>query len=155
MARAWARGRLSAALLTWLGLLAGGCAALVPQLKPPGVTLAAVELRGGTPQRQQLRLTLHLTNPNDRAIAVRSIDGTLELEGQSFATGTTDAAFTLPAGGAADAVLNVTADMNGALLALAGGLTHSAVGYRLSGQVHLASGLVRTIPFDQRGRVRL
>jgi hypothetical protein len=29
------------------------------------------------------------------------------------------------------------------------------VDYRVYGQVHLQGGMVRTIPFDQKGRVRL
>jgi hypothetical protein len=40
-------------------------------------------------------------------------------------------------------------------VALAGGLGHKTVDYHLYGQVHLGGGLVRTIPFDQEGRVRL
>ena len=41
------------------------------------------------------------------------------------------------------------------MTALAGSLGHSSVDYRLYGQVHLASGIVRTVPFSQNGRVRL
>ena len=41
------------------------------------------------------------------------------------------------------------------LAALASGFGHHTVDYRVYGQVHLQGGMVRTIPFDQKGRVRL
>jgi LEA14-like dessication related protein len=90
-----------------------------------------------------------------RAIPIRSIECNLELEGAAFAQGTTDAAFTLPALGETDFDLNVTANVNSVLAALASGFGHHAVDYRVYGQVHLQGGIVRTIPFDQKGRVRL
>ncbi len=132
-----------------------GCAALVPKLQAPQLTVSEVELQGGNSQQQQLRLTLHVVNPNTREIAVRGIECTLELEGRSFAEGVTDAAFTLPARGETDFVLDVTAHLHDALTLLAGGLLHKSVQYRLYGQVHLRGGIVRHIAFDQRGQLRL
>jgi LEA14-like dessication related protein len=131
------------------------CAALLPKLEAPQLTVTGVALQGGDARQQQLRLTLHVVNPNDREIAVRGIDCQLELEGQAFAQGATDAAFVLPARGATDFNLNVIAHLDNALGLLAGGFLHSSVDYRLYGQVHLGSGLVRTVPFDQKGRLRL
>ena len=119
------------------------------------LSVTRVELVGGSLEQQQLHLTLHVVNPNAREIAVRGIDCTLELEGQAFASGATQAAFTLPASGEIDFGLNVTANLNTALLALLSGLGHKTVDYHLYGQVHLGGGLVRNIPFDQRSRVRL
>ena len=140
--------------LLCVGLLCG-CATIVPQLQPPTFTVTAIAFAGGTLQQQQMHLTLHVVNPNARAIAVRGIDCSLELEGQPTAAGASDAAFTLPASGETDFGLNVTANLNNALLALSSGFSHSTVAYHLYGQVHLSEGLVRTIPFDQKGRVRL
>jgi LEA14-like dessication related protein len=114
-----------------------------------------VVIGGGNIQQQQIRLTFHATNPNNRAIAIRSIECNLEIEGTAFAQGTTDAAFTLPALGETDFDLNVTANLNTVLAALAGGFGHHAVDYRVYGQVHLQGGMLRNIPFDQKGRVRL
>jgi len=147
--------------LRWLAGLAltgaalTGCASMVPKLQAPQLTITTVAIGGGNIQQQQIRLTFHATNPNDRAIAIRRIECNLELQGAAFAHGATDAAFTLPALGATDFDLNVTADLNNALSALAGGFGHHTVDYRVYGQVHLQSGVVRTIPFDQKGRVRL
>jgi LEA14-like dessication related protein len=137
------------------GLIACGCAAMLPRLQAPTLTVTAIEFAGGSMQQQQLHLSLHVMNPNAREIAIRGIDCSFEIEGQPFAQGSTEAAFTLPASGETDFALNVTANLNNALLALAGGFGHHTVDYHLYGQVHLGGGFVRTIPFDQKGRVRL
>jgi LEA14-like dessication related protein len=145
---------LGVALVVGLGAL-GGCASLLPKLAPPTLVITGVAIGGGNLQQQQIKLTFHATNPNNRAIPIRSIECNLELAGSPFAQGTTDAAFTLPALGETDFNLNVTANMNSVLAALAGGFGRHAVDYRVYGQVHLQGGLVRTIPFDQKGSVRL
>jgi LEA14-like dessication related protein len=142
------------ATLTAAAVALDGCASMLPKLQPPTLTVTAISFAGGNPQQQRMHLTLHIVNPNAREIAVRGIDCKVDLEDQPFAEGSTDAAFTLPASGETDFGLNVSANLNSALLALASGLNHSTVDYHLYGQVHL-SGIVRTIPFDQKGRVRL
>ena len=143
----------SALLITLLAT--DGCPGMLPKLQPPQLAVTGVAIGGGNLQQQPIRLTLHATNPNQRAIAIRDIECNLELAGAAFAQGTTEAAFTLPALGATDFTLNVTANLNNVLAVLAGGFNHHTVDYRLYGQLRLQSGLVRTIPFDQKGKVRL
>jgi LEA14-like dessication related protein len=152
--RRQARLALMALMANIVAALAG-CASMLPKLEAPTVALTAVVVGGGNLQQQQIRLTFHATNPNNRAIPIRRIECNLELEGTPFAQGATDAAFTLPPLGATDFDLNVTANLNTVLAALAGGFGHHTVDYRVYGQVHLQGGMVRTIAFDQKGRVRL
>ena len=152
--RRQARLALMALMANIVAALAG-CASMLPKLEAPTVALTAVVVGGGNLQQQQIRLTFHATNPNNRAIPIRRIECNLELEGTAFAQGATDAAFTLPPLGASDFDLNVTANLNTVLAALAGGFGHHMVDYRVYGQVHLQGGMVRTIAFDQKGRVRL
>lgn len=133
----------------------GGCATLVPQLEAPQLAITAVEFAGGSVQQQQIRLMLHATNPNNRAIAIKGIECDLEIAGMPFAHGETDAAFTLPALGAADFTINVSANLNNALAVLAASMGHKSVDYHFYGKVHLPGGILRTIPFDGTGRVRL
>jgi LEA14-like dessication related protein len=143
------------AWLAALGVALGGCASMLPKLEPPTLVITAVAIGGGNLQQQQIRLTFHATNPNNRAIPIRRIECNLELAGSPFAQGATDAPFTLPALGESDFNLNVTANMNSVLAALAGGFGRHAIDYRVYGQVHLQGGLVRNIPFDQKGSVKL
>jgi LEA14-like dessication related protein len=144
----------SFALALCCGVLCS-CAALVPKLDAPQLTVTGVALQGGNSLVQQMRVTLHVVNPNDREIAIRGIDCKLDLEAQPFAEGSTEAAFVLPAKGETDFNLNVTAHLDNALGLLTGGLMHSSVDYRLYGEVHLSAGILRTLPFDQKGRLRL
>jgi LEA14-like dessication related protein len=142
--------------LTALVLLMSGCASMLPKLEPPRLSVVAIELGpGGNMQQQQVRLTLHASNPNDRAIAIRSIDCKLEIESMAFAQGQTAAEFTLPPKGEIDFDVNVVANLNSALIALAGSLGRSNVNYRIYGEVHLKGSMLHSIPFDQKGRVKL
>ena len=143
------------ACVAMLGLCASGCASMLPKLEPPQLVLTHVVMGSGNLQQQQLQLTVHAINPNNRSVTVHSIECNLEVMGVAFAQGLTDAPFTLPALGETDITLNVTANLANVLLAMAGGRGHNTVDYRIYGQVHLEGGLVRTIPFDQKGRVRL
>jgi LEA14-like dessication related protein len=136
--------------------IAAGCSSMLPKLTAPRLSVVAIRLgSSGDLRQQQVELSLHAVNPNDRPIAVRSIECQLDVENKSFAKGATEASFTLPARGEIDFNLNVIADLNTVWAALAGGLVHRAVAYRLYGQVHLKDGLLRTIPFDEQGRVKL
>ncbi|HXN11216.1 MAG TPA: LEA type 2 family protein [Steroidobacteraceae bacterium] len=146
--------RWPAAAALWTVLLCG-CATLLPKLEAPRLTLLAVTLDALGPTQQHLGLRLHAENPNARAIAVEAIEVTVELSGERVAQGATTAAFSLPAQGATDFDVDVTADLNEALRLVAAAMGHHSVDYRLYGTAHLRGGLLSSLPFDQRGRVRL
>jgi len=146
---------LVAGLTAWLG----GCASLMPRLAPPQLQVVGVRLQHGNLRQQQIQLTLHVVNPNNRTIAVRGLTVNLDLAGMAFASGTSDAAFTLPALGQTDFVLDVTTNLANALVVLAARMSHRLVDYRVYGEIHLqkglVQGLVRNLHFNQTGRVRL
>jgi LEA14-like dessication related protein len=158
MHNAWMRRRrlLATGALASLSLMAVGCASMLPKLEAPRLSIAAIQLGPtGNMQQQPVRLTLHAVNPNDRVIAIRSIDCKLEIEDMPFAQGVTAAQFILPAKGETDFDVEVMANLNTALIALAGSLGHKTVGYRVYGEVHLKGSFLHSIPFDQKGRVKL
>jgi len=97
-ARAFRMPRIRLLALAFGLALLCACKSLLPKLEAPQLTVIAIHLGPtGNMQQQQARLTLHAVNPNDRAIPIRSIDCTLELESTPFAEGKTAAAFVLPA----------------------------------------------------------
>ena len=62
----------------------------------------------------------------------------------------------MPALGTSEFDVSVTANAAGAMLRLLGsGRRLDAVEYRLVGKVQLASGFIRTIPFEQKGSLNL
>jgi hypothetical protein len=95
-----------------------------------------------------------VVNPNDRDLPVRSISYEVELAGTAFAHGESVTDFVVPAKGETEFDVNVTANAAGALLRLVGGGKGDPE-YRIFGKVRLSSGLVRGIPFDHKGVLKL
>ena len=135
--------------------LSVGCSALVPHLKAPELKVVGMHYLGGDGHHQQLRLRIQVTNPNDRQIAVRSIDYQVALAGADFARGSSAEPFTVPASGQSDFDLNVRADVSALLRVLGAHLGDSALDYQVTGTVHLAEGLLRDIPFKGHGQLAL
>jgi len=137
------------------GLLLAGCSSLVPKLEAPKFEVVGLTMLGGDTKHQQLRLRLEVTNPNDRQVAVKSIDYQVALAGTSFAQGTSADPFTLPALGKTQFDLNVDADFGAVLRVLAAHLGESSLPYQVDGHVHLAEGLIREFPFKGHGQLAL
>jgi LEA14-like dessication related protein len=144
------------------GLIVLGTAALIAgcswsHLQTPQLSVVDVQIQGGDLWSQRLKVRMHVENPNDRALPVRALNYTIEVEGQTFASGASSAAFVVPPLGATDFDMDVTTNLAGTFLKLLSrnGTADNSIGYRLSGKLTLSEGLLRTIPFDQRGTFRL
>ena len=139
-----------------VSLLLGACSALVPKLEAPELTIVSVDVVKADLLQQQLRVRMHVQNPNDRSLSVRGVTYELEVAGQPFAHGESEKNFEIPALGSTDFDVGVTANAASALLRLAsGGKQLENVEYRMVGKVSLASGLIRSIPFDKKGVFKL
>jgi LEA14-like dessication related protein len=138
-------------------VLLGGCV-LTPKFTPPRLSIVNVQLEGGDLWEQRLRVRLHVENPNNRPLPVKGLEYTLEVGGQQLARGASAASFVVPAMGESEFDTNVTTNLAGALLKLLGrgpDALGQSVEYHLTGKVSLSAGLLRSIPFDERGSVRL
>lgn len=135
-------------------LLLSGCA--TTRLEKPHLQVVGVQMMGGSLLQQQLRVRLHVQNPNDRELQVRGVTYELEVAGEKFAHGTSESDFIVPARGETEFDVNVTANAAAALLKLLGSSAKlDDVDYRVVGRVQLAKGFIRTIPFDHTGRFKL
>lgn len=142
------------AMAAALALLAvTACSALVPKLETPQLRVVSVAALGGSNAAQRLRVTIQVDNPNNRQLAVRSIDYRLLLGGQEFAQGTTPAPFTVPALGQSNFDLDVNIDILRALTLFAQNANAETLPYRVTGTVRLAEGALRTLPFTTDGTV--
>jgi LEA14-like dessication related protein len=131
-----------------------GCA--YSHLEKPKLEVLDVQLLKGDLLQQQLKVRMRVQNPNDRALPVAGITYELAVAGEAFAHGESERDFVVPALGSADFDVNVTANAATALLRLlAGGRKLDSVDYRLTGKVALSSGMLRTIPFDEKGKINL
>jgi LEA14-like dessication related protein len=102
---------------------------------------------------------MRVQNPNDRSIAVRGVSYTLHIGGEELGRGLSGSSFTVPALGEAEFDMLVTVNLAGTVMRLlerarSDGLPDS-LSYRLRGEVKLSEGFVRTIPFDEKGAVKL
>jgi LEA14-like dessication related protein len=138
--------RLRALLLLVPVLALAGCSAFAPRLETPKLSIVSVELVKGELFEQRLRARMRVQNPNDRELAVKGITYTIELGGEELGRGLSGSSF----------IVNLA----GTLLKLAGraekeGRVPGALDYRIVGKVQLSSGLLRSVPFDQKGTLRL
>lgn len=145
------RGRWRAAVLAAMLLAGSGCA--MTRLQPPQLQVVEVGLIGASVLKQQLRLRMRVHNPNDVELPVRGISYEVQLAGETFASGESERDFVVPALGETEFSLDVTANAAGALLRLLGERGNPE--YRVLGRVHLARGLLRSIPFEHKGELRL
>ena len=137
-----------------LAVLLAACA--VTRLQPPQLSVTNVALLGADLWQQRLKVRIHVQNPNDRALPVKGILYSLEVEGQELANGESAASFTVPALGEAEFDMNVNTNLAATILRLlARGDSAREVTYHLSGRVSLAQGFMRSIPFEQRGTFKL
>lgn len=145
----WARAILTCAMLALLS----GCAAT--RLEMPRLQVIDVSLLGGDLLQQQLRLRMRVQNPNDVALPVRGITYQVQLAGETFADGESERDFVIPALGETEFNVDVTANAAAAVLRLLGSRDRGNPQYRVLGKVKLAKGLIRTIPFDHSGELKL
>jgi LEA14-like dessication related protein len=147
-------------LLCALVALLPGCAVFAPKLQAPRLEIVKVELIKGDLFEQRLRARMKVQNPNDRELRVRGITYSIELGGEELGRGLSGSSFVVPAGGEAEFDMLVTANLAGTVLKLAerarkGGGTPRELEYRLHGEVKLERGLLRTVPFDEKGTLPL
>ena len=140
-------------------LLSAGCARFGARLEPPQLSVVGVEIARGDLFEQRFKARMRVQNPNDRSIAVRGVSYTLHIGGEELGRGLSGSSFTVPALGEAEFDMLVTVNLAGTVMRLlerarSDGLPDS-LSYRLRGEVKLSEGFVRTIPFDEKGAVKL
>lgn len=137
-------------LILGCALLLSACAAT--GLARPDVQVVGAEVLRGDITAQDIRVRMHVKNPNTRALDVANVRFEIELAGERFATGSSDRSFVVPPKGELDFEVTTRANLAGALLkVLSGGLRGDATEYRVVGTLSLGSGLMRTVPFEHRG----
>ena len=142
-------------------VLLSGCGSLGPRMKTPELSIVNVDIVKSDLFEQRLKARMRVQNPNPRELAVKGITYTIEVGGEEFGRGLSGSSFVVPAFGEAEFDMIVTANMAGTLLRLAskaqqaGGSAPDQIDYRIIGRVSLASGLLRSIPFEEKGAFKL
>jgi LEA14-like dessication related protein len=143
--------------LAGVALLLSACA--VFHFQAPNITPTAVELIDVQLNEQRFKVKLHVENPNDRALPIKSAHCTLELEGVEVGRGETTAPFNVAAHGETDFDMVVTTNFASSvpdlLLRVARRGQLPDVSYRVSGSVNPDVTLLPPIPFAKSGKFTL
>jgi LEA14-like dessication related protein len=141
----------AAALIT----LVSGCAS-VANLQAPDLSVVSMKLQSADLFEQRLLVRMRVQNPNERELPIKGITYRIEIDDAQLAQGESNTPFTVPALGEAEFDVQVRANLASALSKfLSRKKGDDTLEYRLVGDVSLASGFLRRIPFDERGSVKL
>jgi LEA14-like dessication related protein len=130
-----------------------GCS--VMHFQAPAVTPTSVELVEAQLFEQRFKVQLHVQNPNDRALPIKSVSCALQIEGVEVGQGESDAAFNVPAHGESDFDLLVTTSLATSVPNLLMRVVQRGElpTYRLSGKVNPDIQWLPPIPFSKSGQV--
>lgn len=141
-----------------MATLLAACASQV-KLEQPNLSVVGIEMLEGSLFTQRLKVRVRVQNPNDRELPIKGVSAKLEVAGRDFATGVSAQPFVVPAFGEAEFDLMVDASMAQTIIGMVGkdkqDGPRDSLDYRLSGKVSLSSGLVRSLPFDEKGTLQL
>lgn len=134
------------------------CASLDDIAAAPRVSLRNVAVQHLDMSRQTFLLSFDMTNPNAYPLPVKSIRYSIELDGQSFASGSTPCALHIPAGSDAEFVISVELDLlrtAPGLMFVARDATRREISYALEGELGFDLPAIRPAHFREDGVVRL
>lgn len=157
MMRIGRRAIFAAAVLAF-ALAGAGCTTMLPRLEAPKLSLVNLRMQQATLFEQRLQVRLRVKNPNEIALPVHGITLELELAGEEFAQGASERAFEVPALGEAEFDMLITADTVTALTRILDqgrGKRMESLDYRIRGKVSTSLGLLRSVPFDEKGSISL
>jgi LEA14-like dessication related protein len=143
---------LLVALAAWLS----ACTTLGPDLVAPRLSLVGVQMLSTDMFAQKFKVRVLVENPNDLELPVRGLEYQIIMMGDSFADGTSNDVFLLPAGGEAEFDMVVTTNFVssfGRLISRVGGGKLEDIEYEITGKVYVDKGVLRRIPFNHRGTV--
>ncbi len=146
--------RLALILLT-VTLPACAGSGLVPDIDPPRVSLANLELLEGGALEQRFRITLRVRNPNPIPLPITGFSFDMIVNGRSFADGVNDTATLIPALGERTVVVDASTSVLQVAQIIMGLPGRETLTYGLDGQVFLQRGIGVSVPFSESGELNL
>jgi LEA14-like dessication related protein len=133
--------------------LAAGCAGLGKRIETPRISLADIKLLESSGLETVFQVRLRVLNPNEVDLEVNGVDCELEVNGQPFASGISDARVKVPAYGAAVVPVSAYTSALSLLRSLIGLQKAGELGYRLKGRLRMggAALLPPLLPFESTG----
>jgi LEA14-like dessication related protein len=148
----WSRPARALALA--VAALLSGCSLMT--LKAPSITPESVMLTDLRLDQQEFDVRLHVDNPNDRPLPIKSVTCTLEVEGIEVGKAASAAPFNVPALGSTEFDLHVTTNFASSVPNLLRRVLERGQlpEYHFSGWVNPDEALLPPIPFSKSGQIQ-
>tara|TARA_R110002072_G_scaffold58955_2_gene149880 strand:- start:4124 stop:4660 length:537 start_codon:yes stop_codon:yes gene_type:complete len=142
-------------LVLGLFLALFGCAT-VEEAKPPSIQLSNLRLGNGGLLNQELLIEIRIGNPNDFDLPLTGLTFELEVNGQPFADGLSNATVTVPRLGYATVPVNGNTNILSIFRQLMFLGKSDRITYRLHGTAYVGRlGLNQSVPYERKGELSL
>ncbi len=150
------RSTLRLALLLFAVTL-WGCAGsgLAPDIIPPRVSLANLELLEGGSLEQRFRITLRVRNPNQIPLPITGFSFEMNVNGRSFADGVNNTTTLIPGLGEQTVVVDASTSVLQVAQIIMGLPGRDTLTYGLDGRIFLQRGIGLSVPFSESGELSL
>ena len=145
-----------ALIVTAIGLI--GCAGVGKQLEPPRVSLANIRVEEVSGLETAFEIQMRVFNANDVDLKVTGIKAELEINGQPFATGVSNAPVEIPSYGTELVTITVYSSVIKMFKSVYGLKGSEGLKYRLNGKIRVSAGnnmMLTSLPFESEGQVSL
>lgn len=144
-------------LMLMVAILASGCAGsgLVPDVDPPRVSLANLEMLDSGTLEQRFRITLRVRNPNPFPLPITGFSFDLDVNGRSFADGVNNDTVLIPRLGEEVVVVDASTSVLQVAQILMGLPGRDTLTYGINGQVFLQRSMGLSVPFSEEGELSL
>jgi LEA14-like dessication related protein len=133
-----------------------GCAGVGQRLEPPRVKLATIRVEEFNVFETVFEVRLRVFNTNDTALQIKGVECELEINGQPFAIGVSEADVAIPSYGTQLLPLNVYASVFDIIKSVQGLQNQDQLNYQIKGKIRLGAGAFPTVlPFDSEGYISL
>ena len=133
-----------------------GCAGMGKRLEPPRVKLATIRVEDFNVLETVFEVQLRVFNTNDTALRIRGLECELEINGQPFAIGVSDADVEIPSYGTKLLPLHIYASVFDIIKNTAALPNQEQLRYHIKGKLRLgASAFPGVLPFESEGNISL
>ena len=139
-------------------LAIAGCAGVGKQLEPPRVSLANIRVEEVSGLETAFEIQMRVFNANDVDLKVKGIKAELDINGQPFATGVSNAPVEIPSYGTELVTVTVYSSVIKMFKSVYGLKGSEELKYRLNGKISVSAGnnmMPTSLPFESEGQVSL
>lgn len=139
-------------------LAIAGCAGVGKQLEPPRVSLANIRVEEVSGLETAFEIQMRVFNANDVDLKVKGIKAELDINGQPFATGVSNAPVEIPSYGTELVTVTAYSSVIKMFKSVYGLKGSEELKYRLNGKISVSAGnnmVPITLPFESEGQVSL